>query len=102
MSEEVLQFIIGRAVTDPEFRDLLFKNPDEALAGYDLTEEEAESLKGIERDEFEGNLGELKDRISRAGLGIGDFRKLSTSSRYRGLGLGISDPPPLTSDFSCA
>lgn len=101
MSEEVVQFIIGRAVTDTEYRELLFTDPDQALAGYDLTEEEAASLKDIDRGEFESNLSELEDRISRAGLGFGDFLKMSSPDKYRGLGLGASNPPPLTSDFRC-
>jgi hypothetical protein len=94
MSEEVVQFIIGRAVTDPDYRELLFTNPDDAIAGYELTELETASLKGIQREAFEQNLGELEDRISRAGLGFGDFRAFSSSSRFEGLNLTV--PPTAT------
>ena len=61
MSEEVVQFIIGRAVTDKDFRELLFNNPDEVLKGYELNENEAESLKQIEKESFEENIGEMEE-----------------------------------------
>ena len=89
MSEEVVQFIIGRAVTDPEFRELLFTNPDEALEGYELSEEEAESLKQIDKDKLEAGLGEMEDRISRAGFSPADFAAVGSflSSKYQKLNL---------------
>jgi hypothetical protein len=40
-----LEEIIGRAVTEPEYRELLFSEPDKALKGYELTEEEAAGLR---------------------------------------------------------
>jgi hypothetical protein len=67
MSVENLQEIIGRAVTEPEFRELLFNEPDKALEGYELTEEEAAALKRLHREKFDAVAGELEERISRAG-----------------------------------
>jgi hypothetical protein len=67
MSLESLQEIIGRAVTEPEYRELLFSEPDKAVEGYELTEEEAASLKKLQRDKFDAIAGELEERISRAG-----------------------------------
>ena len=40
MSTEHVQTILDRALTDAAFRDLLAKDPQIALAGYDLSDEE--------------------------------------------------------------
>ena len=73
MSAETVQIIIGRAVTDVEFRELLFNDPDEATSGYELTEEEQKSLKNITRDSFEKVQSELEERLSKAGFNPGSF-----------------------------
>jgi hypothetical protein len=61
-------------VTEPEYRELLFGDTDKALEGYELTEEERDALKGMERETFDEVAEELEERISKAGLGsvIGD------------------------------
>ena len=64
MSEEAVQAVIGKAALDPKFREALFANPDEALAPFELTEEEVGSLKGVDL-EFLELFGEtLKNRLS--------------------------------------
>jgi len=65
---ESVQEIVGRAITEPEYRELLFADPDRALSGYDLTEEEAAALKGLERERFDLIAGELEERISKSGI----------------------------------
>jgi hypothetical protein len=67
VSLENVQTIIGRAITEAEYRELLFSDPDKALEGYELTEEEAAGLKGLEREKFDAVASELEERISRAG-----------------------------------
>ena len=67
MSVEAVQEIIVKALQDTKFRDMLFSNPDRALKGYELTEEEANALKTMDKDRFDSASGELEDRISRAG-----------------------------------
>ena len=75
MASETVQEIIIKAVTDEEFRELLFSDPDKALGGFELTDEETSSLKALERDEFDAVAGELDDRLSRtAFVKIGKFR----------------------------
>ena len=71
MSMEALKTVIGRAMIDAEFRELLFKDPAQALAGYSLTEDEVRLFQGLEREKFEALAGELGERLSRAGLHIG-------------------------------
>lgn len=68
MSIENVQAIIGRALKEPDYRELLFNEPDKALEGYDLTKEEAAALKGLEREQFDAVAGELEERVSRAGM----------------------------------
>lgn len=75
MSEEAVSFIIGRAVTDVAYRELLFSNPEEAIAEFDLTEEEQTHFKKLNREKFEASLGEMEERISRAGLTATSFAK---------------------------
>jgi hypothetical protein len=75
MSSENVQEIITKAVTDEEYRDLLLSDPEKALEGYELTDEETASLKALERDEFEAAAGELDERVSRAAyIKFGEFR----------------------------
>lgn len=76
MSEKDVQFLIGRAVTDSAFRQLLFTDPKKAMQGYELTEEEIESIKRIEQEQFEDIAGELDERISRAGFSAQFFSKI--------------------------
>jgi hypothetical protein len=66
MSKEAVQAVIGKAVTESEFRELLFANPDEALEGYELTEEEMGALKAIDAETMESFAGDLDERISKA------------------------------------
>jgi hypothetical protein len=68
MSQETVQKIIIRAVTEPEYRELLFGEPDKALKGYELSEEEAAALKGLERERFDAVVSEVEERVSRAGM----------------------------------
>jgi hypothetical protein len=68
MGIESLKTIIGRAIAEPEYRELLFSDPDKALEGYELSDEEAAALRGLERDRFDAVASELEERMSRSGL----------------------------------
>jgi hypothetical protein len=65
MSQDAVSQIIGLAVTDAEFRQLLFSNPDEALQGYDLTDEEKEALENLEQEDLEDFSTKLDARITK-------------------------------------
>lgn len=92
MSAEMIEIIIGRAVTDLEFRDVLFRNPDEALAGYDLTDDEIAAFKTYDIGLFESISGELEERISRAGLGMRSFLGSPQDLQLPSLNLGKFTP----------
>jgi hypothetical protein len=65
MSQETVEAIIGKAVLDAEFREALLANPDEALAGYDLTEEELAGLKELDAESLNAMAGSLDERVSK-------------------------------------
>ena len=71
MSQEAVQAIIGKAVLDSEFRQALFADPEAALEGYDLTEQEVATLKGIDSETMESLAGTLDERISKAFIAFG-------------------------------
>jgi hypothetical protein len=66
MSRETVEAVIGKAVSDRKFREALFANPDQALAGYGLTDDELAALKAIDAETMEAMAGGLDDRISKA------------------------------------
>jgi hypothetical protein len=65
MATQTVQDIIRRAVADEGFRHLLLNKPDEALVGYDLTEDERSILSNLDPTLFEGRADDLENRISR-------------------------------------
>ncbi|HUJ88951.1 MAG TPA: Os1348 family NHLP clan protein [Syntrophorhabdales bacterium] len=67
MSDQAIRRVIGQAIGDVEYRDLLFSNPDKAVEGLDLTPEELQFVKNFRRDKFEAATSEMEERISRAG-----------------------------------
>ena len=48
-----IETILTRAMSDPEFADLLFTDAEKALAQYSLPAEELSKFKGITRADFE-------------------------------------------------
>ena len=73
MSVESVQLIIARAVTDVDFREMLFNQPEEALQGFDLSEEEHQALMNLPQEQFESVQSELEERLSKAGFSPGSF-----------------------------
>lgn len=87
MSKEAVQAVIGKAVTDSEFREALFANPEEVLEGYDLTEDEIAALKSIDAETIESFAGALDERISKAyiaGAGFGGGEEPGEMGLLRG------------------
>ena len=65
-----LEQLIGKAVADPEFRQQLVENPEQAIqaAGLDLTDDERRALVSTSREERESVLQELGERTSPWGI----------------------------------
>jgi len=67
MSKEALEKLFGKAVTDSAFRSELLSNPEKALAGYDLSEDEIKAIKAMDKDSMTKFAGGLDERISKRG-----------------------------------
>ena len=65
MSTKDLGEIVARAVEDEKFRELLFTNPEQALKGIELSDEEIALLKSLVTENFDADARELERRISR-------------------------------------
>jgi hypothetical protein len=64
MSATSVETILSRAMSNAKFADQLFTNPDQALAGFDLTGEEVEKFKGMSRADFDSILASPEERKS--------------------------------------
>ena len=71
MSQDGIKQVIGRAVVDAEFKNLLFSNSAEALKGFDLTADEAAGLRKMPHAEFDKLLSDVETRVSKAGIHLG-------------------------------
>jgi hypothetical protein len=65
MSQETVVEVITKALVDTEFRSQLLAEPAAALSGYDLTEEERESLTALQEDAFDAFASEVEERVSK-------------------------------------
>ena len=65
--------MIGRALVDTEFKNLLFSNSAEALKGFDLTADEAAVFNKMPHAEFDKLLSDVETRVSKAGIHLGNF-----------------------------
>jgi hypothetical protein len=68
MGEDAVAQIIGRAVMDDDFRALLLSNPEQALQGYDLSDDETEALKSLKQEDLEDFSAKLDSRITKRRL----------------------------------
>jgi ribosomal protein L11 methyltransferase len=59
MSAENVQKVIGRALAEPTYRELLFSDPAAALAGYALTDAQSAFLRQLSRAQFYTIVGGL-------------------------------------------
>lgn len=59
MFAENLRTIIGQAVFDPVFRELLFNHPEQATANYSLSSEERLALRGLTPEDLYACVGRL-------------------------------------------
>jgi ribosomal protein S12 methylthiotransferase accessory factor len=64
MSEEAMERIVGRAVTNREYRERLLARPEEALKGYHVTDEEMCRVKGWTNRTFETLIHDLERQVA--------------------------------------
>ena len=65
MSQEAVERILGRAVTDADFRQRLIDNAAEACADYDLTPDELAALEALDANSLVAFAGTLDPRTSK-------------------------------------
>lgn len=65
MSQSEIERVIGRAVTDADFRQQLIDNARQACAEYDLTEDELDALEKLDANSLLAFAGTLDKRISK-------------------------------------
>lgn len=53
MAEEAVELVIGKALLNAEFRELLFAKPEEALSGFDLTASEKKHILWMDSETLE-------------------------------------------------
>lgn len=55
MAQKDFEQLVGKALLDPQFRERLFSDPDKAIqeAGFDLTPEEVELVKSVDKGKAE-------------------------------------------------
>lgn len=75
MSAEHVKTILGRAVREPAFRSLLFRDPGQAIVGFDLTEAEIEALKRLTPENFDSMAAMLEERISKSSFAMEETSK---------------------------
>jgi hypothetical protein len=93
MSKEAVEAVIGKAVLDSDFRQALFANPGEVLAGYELTAEEVAALKSVDAEAIESFAGALDERISKV-LVLGPAVGRRSSGLVRWLDPEVSEGLP--------
>jgi len=59
-----LDEVLGRAVRDPQFRRTLLDNPEQAAAEYNLSADEVDELKSIDKGKAAQFFGSASDEVS--------------------------------------
>jgi hypothetical protein len=60
-----IETILSRAMNDAEFAELLFTDPDKAVAEYDLSAEEYAKLKSLSRTAFDSSAIEQRKSMGK-------------------------------------
>ncbi len=68
MSQKAIEAVIGKAILNDEFRQLLFADPEQALAGFRLTQAEKTKLRRVDSETLEVLSNLLKERLGKFGL----------------------------------
>ena len=68
MSQKSIESVIGKSILNDEFRQLLFEDPDKALAGFPLTLAEKTKLRIVDSETLETLAYTLDQRLGRLRL----------------------------------
>jgi hypothetical protein len=65
LSQKSIEWITGKIVLDAGFREALLADPDQTLAGFDLTDSEKASIKRLDSETMDLLAHTLADRVRR-------------------------------------
>jgi hypothetical protein len=71
MADKNIQEVIGKLVTDGEFRKQVMDNAEEALKDFNLQEDVIEGFKNLDSDKVKDFVENLDDRITKGFASIG-------------------------------
>ncbi|MHB9112344.1 MAG: Os1348 family NHLP clan protein [Thermoleophilia bacterium] len=63
MSKQGVGIVMGRAIVDKPYRELLKRSPQSAFEGYELSGEERQALAGIDYSALEKLSNSVEDRL---------------------------------------
>jgi hypothetical protein len=92
MSQAAVTKIIGRALAEPKFRRLLETDPNKALAGFDLTQDEVNLIRSSLQAGLGPGASELESRVSRARLPLDVLSGAIDSLSAQADGFPTADP----------
>jgi hypothetical protein len=69
MAQKSIESVIGKSILNDEFRQLLFEDPDKALAGFPLTRAKRDKLRIVDSETLETLASTLDQRLGRLRLG---------------------------------
>ena len=74
MSQEKMEEIIKRAISDEGFRTQLVTDPQKVLAEFELTQEEMKAIhEGLAGDQFDAVASTVEERTSRASIPLAEM-----------------------------
>lgn len=62
MAKEALELVIGKALLEASFRAALLADPDQALAGFELTKAEKAALKHLDGETLDALAASLEEQ----------------------------------------
>lgn len=63
VSKQGVGIVMGRAIVDKQYRELLKRSPQSAFEGYDLSGEERQALAGIDHRALEKLCNSVDERL---------------------------------------
>ncbi|HUJ88950.1 MAG TPA: Os1348 family NHLP clan protein [Syntrophorhabdales bacterium] len=83
MPEYTVRWILGRALSDPAYRELMAHDPSAAWQGYELTDEDLAELKRWTPERIEWYLADMEANITGAVFdGVTGFELDETPSPF--------------------
>jgi hypothetical protein len=65
MSQTAVEQVVGKMFLDVDFRKLMASDMPQALAGFDLTEDEREGFANMDLQDFDQIVTGLDERVSK-------------------------------------